>query len=268
LKRSFNNPFRDNTKHIIVHTAHHKVGTSWFVCVLRHIGEEFGLPFVKNDISQLPKARPAIFFQNRINVRPASFSSYRGSHMIRDPRDIVLSAYNYHLWTDEKWVNKPIKDLPADMSKVWSLLPINQIKDMTYKEYLNSLSREEGILAEMKRVSTTTIKEIVEWNYLDPNIIEFKYEDIMQNEDDVFRKLFTHYGFKEDDVEKAVKVAEKCSFNKRSKREVGEVDNKSHLRSGKLRQWEEEYNADHVACFKELHGQDLIHLGYEKDLNW
>jgi hypothetical protein len=188
--------------------------------------------------------------------------------MIRDPRDIVLSGYHYHLWTEELWVNKAIKDLPADMEKVWPLLPVNDIKDMSYKEYLNSLSLEDGILAEMKRASTTTIKEIVEWNYLDDKIFNFKYEDIMQNEEEIFRKIFHHFGFKERAIDKGLKIAETCSFKNRASREVGDVDKQSHLRSGKLQQWKEEYSERHKSYFKQLHGNDLIMLGYETDLDW
>jgi hypothetical protein len=268
VKRKINNPFYENSDTVIIHTAHHKVGTNWIGKVLNLVAKEFGLPIAKNDISKLPCTRPAIFFQNRVYVIPGSMSNYRGSHMIRDPRDIVLSGYHYHLWTAEEWCNKKIKDLPADMEKVWPLLPANEIKDMTYKEYLKSLPQEEGILTEMKRASTTTIKEIVEWNYMDDNIFEFKYEDIMQDEEEYFRRLFRHYGFKENAMDKALKIARSCSFSNVTKRDVGEVDKKSHLRSGKLQQWKVEYTDKHKECFKELHGKDLIKLGYESDLNW
>ncbi len=268
VKRTMNNPFYDKSDFVIIHTAHHKIGTSWFSKIFNLIAIEFGLPIASNDLSLLPKGRPAIFFQTRVYVIPGSLTNYRGSHMIRDPRDVVLSGYHYHLWTNEEWCNKKIKDLPADMEKVWPLLPVNEIKEMSYKEYLNSLSTEEGILAEMKRASTTSIKGIVEWNYMDKNIFEFKYEDIMQNEDKYFRLLFQHYGFKEKAMEKALKIAQSCSFSNRTKRDIGDVDSKSHLRSGKLQQWKDEYTEKHKECFKELHGQDLIRLGYESELNW
>jgi hypothetical protein len=120
----------------------------------------------------------------------------------------------------------------------------------------------------MKRASTMLIKAIVEWNYMDDNIFEFKYEDIMQDEDKYFRKMFYHYGFNENAIVKTLKFAQSCSFSNVVKRSVGEVDAKSHLRSGKLQQWRDEYTDEHKECFKELHGKDLIKLGYESDLNW
>jgi hypothetical protein len=80
--------------------------------------------------------------------------------------------------------------------------------------------------------------------------------------------MFQHYGFKERAVEKAVAIASRFSFKKVAKRNVGEVDGKSHLRSGRLQQWREEFDEDHKAYFKELHAKDLIDLGYEQDTRW
>ena len=139
---------------------------------------------------------------------------------------------------------------------------------MTYQEYLKSLSREEGIRAEIQRSSTTSIKEMVEWDYDDKNTFEFKYEEIMQNEQEVFRSIFRHFGFKEAAVDRAIEVAQRCSFSRRTGRKPGQVAEKSHHRSGKLRQWEEEFSSEHRAYFKSLHGQDLIRLGYETGLDW
>jgi len=268
LRRSLNNAFRERSQHVIIHTAHHKVGTSWFICVLRGLAEEFGVPLIENDMSKLPKSRPAIFFQNNVLLKPQSLSNYRGSHMIRDPRDIVISGYHYHLWTKEKWAVTPIKNMSKNIENTWSLLPVNQIQNMSYQQYLNSLSFEEGVLAEMKRCSTTTIKQIAEWNYLDSNIFEFKYENIINNQEEFFRQLFYHYGFTQRAIEVSLKIAKKCSFEKRSNRKIGNIKNESHLRSGKLQQWKEEFSENHKDYFKNLHGYDLIRLGYEKDMNW
>jgi len=45
------------------------------------------------------------------------------------------------------------------MNERWPLLLVNEIKNMSYQQYLNSLSREEGVLAEIDRASTTVIRE-------------------------------------------------------------------------------------------------------------
>lgn len=255
----------------IIHTAHHKVGTSWFGCVLSLVAERFGLPYLaisaQTDLARLKPGEPALLFQNHPIVSPSRLGDYRGSHMVRDPRDIVLSAYHYHLWTNEQWANTPVRDLPRLRGR-WSLLPVEEIGDKTYKEYLNGLPREEGIIAEINRCSTTVIRDMVEWDYDDERIFELKYESIMADEQGVFRHLFGHYGFSEPAIEGALEAAQECSFEARSKRKVGEVTGSSHLRSGKTQQWREEYTDRLKEHFKALHGEDLVRLGYESDLNW
>jgi len=42
----------------------------------------------------------------------------------------------------------------------------------------------------------------------------------------------------------------------------------SNFRSGKVAGWKEELSASHIKTCKELMGDALIELGYEKDLNW
>ena len=42
----------------------------------------------------------------------------------------------------------------------------------------------------------------------------------------------------------------------------------SNFRSGKIGNWKEEFDSTNIAKFKEMAGQSLITLKYEKDLNW
>jgi len=278
LRRLFGKPFKGDSGHLLLHCCHHRVGTRWFGGVLSSIADYYGLPFIRdndyrspitgNDQSKFTN-RPSIFLQNHSYI---DFSllpeSYKGSHIIRDPRDIVISGYYYHLWTVEEWANKPIKDLRPDIEAHWPLLPIKEIYNMTYKQYLNSLSREEGIFAEIQRSSSLVIRDIVNWDYTNENFFEFRYEDIISDEHGIFRKIFEHYGFSEDAVGKSLRIAETHSFRNVTDRSIGDVKEESHTRSGKLGQWKNEFTDSHKEYFKELHGEDLIKLGYEHDMHW
>lgn len=93
----------------IVHCAHHKVGTLWWGTILRAIARDAALRFVewsparpdaKGDVYLFPNTR--FFDRGHLGGRP-----FRGTHMIRDPRDVVVSSYFYHLWTEEPWANLP-----------------------------------------------------------------------------------------------------------------------------------------------------------------
>lgn len=264
-------PFAGDEQRLIIHTAHHKVGTSWFSAIFRALSAHYEIPLAREP-EQVSASGNAFFMQHRVLATPKSFAadvrSYRGSHMIRDPRDVVISGYHYHLWTDEGWCNKKIADLPQQMRDKWKRLPLDDIGHLSYKEYLNTLSTEDGLLAEIDRASNTVVKDIMDWDYDNPDVFEFRYEDIMINEEEILRKMFTHYGFSPEAVDKSCEIAAEFSFSNRTGRAVGDVDGEHHIRSGKLAQWKSEYNDSHKALFKELHGDALVKLGYADDLDW
>ena len=172
--------------------------------------------------------------------------------MIRDPRDVVVSGFFYHLWTDEKWVHAPLPEF----------------ENKTYQEHLQSLSQDEGIVVEMRRFAEGDLQAMVAWDYSRPDFIELKYEDVIVDENSWFARMFRHYGFREDAVSRAVEIAGRFSFERKAKRPVGQVEEKSHLRAGRPGQWREVFSPDHVSLMKELAGPALIKLGYEVDENW
>lgn len=97
---------------------HYKVGTSWFKNILSAIAEEFACEFIHSYPARL-SGLPAIFFQGR----PLEVGEFRGSHMIRDLRDVVISVYYYHLWTNEKWAITQIREREADVQKKLAASP-------------------------------------------------------------------------------------------------------------------------------------------------
>ena len=262
----FRHPFDNNGKKLIIHCSHHKAGTRWFSAILRSIAKYYGLSFT-NSIDSFLHNNTDIFMENHSRVDFSLLTSnYRASHIIRDPRDIVISSYHYHLWTKESWAHIPMKSLSENMKIKWSDLPLNEFGHLTYQQYLNTLTEEEGLLAEMKR--TSAISEMHNWNYENKNCIELKYESLIKNEEKHFRNVFEHYGFNKDAINTALKFVTQHSFKNRSGRKLGVTGKESHFRSGLAEQWKDTYSDRLKTHFKKRYGDTLIKLGYEKDLNW
>jgi hypothetical protein len=252
LRRASGGPFpRPSDRRLIVHCAHHRVGSTWFVRVLSAVADEYGLHF-QNCIQADLRRSTDVFLQDHSLVDLPALPPHRGSHMIRDPRDVVVSRYFFHLWTTETWVHVPD---PAYGGR-------------TYQEYLNSLDQEAGILAEIDRFVDYGLAHMADWNYKNPNFLELRYETIIGAEEQAFRRLFTHYGFRPDAVERSLEIANRFSFERQTKRKVGEVQAKSHLRSGRPGEWRDVLSERHKARCKELFGQTLITLGYETGSDW
>jgi hypothetical protein len=270
LVRTVRSPFADrHNKPLIVHCAHHKAGTVWITNVLRSIASKYGLRFqVSNDWSETLAPATHIFIQNNSFIDIPKLPHFKGSHLIRDPRDMVVSGYFYHLWTKESWVHVPMKNLLGDKDPHWPYFSGTEFGEKTYQEYLKSLNQEEGILTEIRRSTGYSLKHMANWDYANPDFVEIKYENLMTDWKNEFTRLFAHYGFNDRAIEDSLKLADRLSFKNVTKRKPGQVKEKSHLRSGRPGQWKEYFTDSHKQRFKELYGDALVKLGYEADADW
>jgi hypothetical protein len=251
VRRRMRNPFRDGAGTTLVHVAHHRVGTVWFGKVLSLIARHFVLSFQRIAPESVPDSELLLYRHARL-FDPTRLGPYRGSHLIRDPRDIVVSAYHYHLWTHERWVHVPRPEHGG----------------MTYQQYLRSLDTEAGVAAEIRRTARLDFADMGAWNYTQPEFLELKYEDFIADEAAHFARTFRHYGFSEAAVERSVDIALMCSFQRTTGRSIGEVKEGSHRRSGKPGQWREVFTPAHKALFRELNGDLLERLGYASGDDW
>ena len=149
-------PFQSKEdKALLVHCCHHKVGTVWFNRVLRKIAHRYGLVMYAGEQEGLPSSSADIFLQEHSYVDTSVLPEHRGAHMVRDVRDIIVSGYFYHVWTNEEWVH----------------VPKDKYEGKTYQEYLNSLSQPEGISAEIKRfASSRDFHSMLSWDYEDSQL--------------------------------------------------------------------------------------------------
>jgi hypothetical protein len=251
LFKNFINPFESRTtKPLIIHCCYHRVGTVWISRILKHIAAEFGLTFHNNrQTKSISDTDILIHFHSEVDI--SRLQNYVGSHMIRDPRDVIVSGYFYHLWTKEKWAN----------------IPRDRFDGKSYKEYLNALNQCDGLSVELKRTKSL-IWNMANWDYNNPQFFEIRYEDIILNEEPIFRRLFQHYGFKESAIERSCKIGKKYSFDKVTGRQIGEVQTGVHLRSGSIGQWKKLFEEEHRNLFKSLYPGVLTALGYEENDDW
>ena len=255
-----------------MHAGYHKVASVWFENVLSGIAHHFGLtfsstylpfpdgeaPFLRTQPSQT--AAPAAWlgdvnlFMHSRNFNDALFGSrvIRGTHIVRDPRDVAVSGYRYHLWTDEEW----------------AVAPSEWFDGMSYQEKLRSMSEDEGLLLEIERTCRWTVADMRAWDYTRPDFLELRYEDLIQDEDAGFERIFRHYGFTDAAVATSIEIARSHSFKAKTGRAIGEVGGESHLRSGAHGQWRAEFKPEHVELFKRMGNDVLIQFGYEKDDSW
>lgn len=258
---------------LIAHFSYHKCLTYYYQRIMLALHREFGFHFSScGSKSHLFNAQALHHRGKRILTLSDSdgiewdrLPSYRGSHFIRDPRDLIVSGYHYHLWTKEEWSRTPnfgwqyFIDMPefqyveTDPAR----FPTNE----SYQEYLNKLNPESGMILEMLW-RKPHFEQMQRWNFDNPNILELRYENIVGSERDAFAQLFAHYGFHPRLRDRGLEIVEGFSIKNQPQGKG------THLRSGESRQWEQEFTPLASQVFKQKYNNVLIHLGYAKNLNW
>ena len=143
------------------------------------------------------------------------------------------------------------------------------------KQY-NNINKTDAINDCIEVVSNNYIKWILGWLDVAKKEKDFvllcKFENLITDPKNEFKKILNFYeiNLKNSTIENIVKATE---GKKSMKVNIGEAKIlpwaiSSNFRSGKIGNWKEEFDSTNIAKFKEMAGQSLITLKYEKDLNW
>lgn len=239
--------------------GHHKCGSSWVSGIVReiaelaklHVGEVSNPYMFESDLGQYCNHRNieclAYTNANYRYVCDLEFAS--AIHVIRDPRDMCVSAYFSHLH--------------SHTTNGWPEL-------LEHRQRLRQLSLEEGLIADMA-FNRQFLNDVGSWDYRDSRILEFKYEDIIEDQArGLVSAALAHFNIatlvSSDLVES---VIESRMFRRRSGgRERGDEDLRSHYRRGMAGDWRRFFNTRHIDAFKTDYNWVLLATGYETGDSW
>jgi hypothetical protein len=174
-------------------------------------------------------------------------------HMMRDPRDQTVSRM-FHV--------------RRDPTHIWH-------------DRLRKLSEDEALLACIEGRdgglpgTLSMIKLTQSWLREGDKSICVRYENLRSNPFEEFQRVLGYLGI---DVNLVLVQAiiehnrfERLSVGRKVwkvARKPGQEDTSSHVRKGVIGDWRNHFREHHNRRYKELAGDALIELGYEKDLNW
>lgn len=214
----------------------------------------------------------------------AGLTSHRGVHIIRDPRDIAVSAYFSHLHSHSV--------------KEWSALE-------EYRDKLRGMTKEDGLAAEIEN-RRAEFTQISDWNYNQPDVLEIKFEEMTTSNYDLIIRVFDHYKLLDTaryrtrhrikelafDVVDGISGSVGRKLTRRLRpdtvtgaellgmawrfrfqtlaggRKEGDENIKSHFRKGAPGDWVNHFTDDHKALFKRLYPDLVVQLGYESSDDW
>jgi hypothetical protein len=227
-------------------TEYPKSGASW---LSQLISQSLDIPFHRN---MMPKFR-----NNLIHGHKAYHKNYDKKNvvlMVRDGRDVMVSAYYHLLFTSDK--NNPGA--------------VNSYrKQLKFKDYDNI---QDNLPMFLEFMFTKKIALIDYGNWADFNMQwlesgvhakKVSYEDLRRSPQKTLSNLFLDLDFEVVDevIDRAVGLFD---FEKQKK----ELKNNSFLRKGIVGDWKNQFNSESIDIFKHFGGQTLVELGYEKNLDW
>ena len=172
--------------------------------------------------------------------------------MLRDPRDQLVSRmFHVKRSTNHAW-NERMKNMDNDEALMLCI------------EGRDKLPSMQDMIALAQS-----------WLAGDAETLCVRYEELLANTVPEFSKVLDYLGIRNNRALAEV-IVERNRFSRLSmgkriwqnQRKPGQEDTKSHFRKGIVGDWRNYLKPEHIERFKELCGQQLIDLGYEKDLDW
>ena len=183
------------------------------------------------------------------------FEDIRATRFVRDPRDLIVSAYYYHKRSGEGWCDI-IDPTDDDLSVVAGTVPTTLPVGRSVAQFLNEASLEEGLAAEFD-FRRRHFRTMLDWPD-DPRVRVFRYEDILGDEVGVFDEIFRHYELPVHARLRGRYYANKFRAARRRKRTA-------HIRDPSKGQWRQLFTPDLKKRFNTEHSALLEKLGYPLD---
>ncbi|WP_306250406.1 sulfotransferase domain-containing protein [Parvularcula sp. IMCC14364] len=241
--------------HIAIKT-HHKTGTNWMNNIFEGLAARIGVEYIHlsriNNIQErketLEKAaqgkdKKIIFhpYGRFPKVRIKHRMEFRGIHVVRDPRDMILSSAKYHQWSDEAWLHEPD----------------DKFDGQTYQQALNKLETLDAQVAfEMSNSAEHHINMM--YNFDAQNIFfNVKFEDMRQDTDlMLWHRILLRLGLEAHELAPAMELFVQNSI------QFGKLKKTSHIQDTSVLPWVRKFPKDQLAEFDEKFGAITTELGY------
>jgi hypothetical protein len=244
-------------KYNIVVATHHKTGTVWMSTVFRAIANDVGAEYVnfRTQHEQLAEVlkTPFVLFNHDSDFQEHAHLLNRDDvrilHLIRDPRDVLISAMHYHKKSNETWLHEPVPGYD----------------NVTYQRRLNALAtRYEQYVFEMENSTDSTLRDMLAWQYGRTNCFEVRYEELRQDTQMAYwSQIVSFLGF--DEAEQ--KICRERFWQNSLFGKLLRFGHK-HIRSGDVAQWKREFTPELAHAFLERFPSALRSLAYEPDDKW
>lgn len=209
--------------------------------------------FLENERRKLEAIndRPGVFFDYHSAIPDLSACKAsrgaRGIHLVRDPRDMLISAVRYHLKSTEAWLDEP--------DAKWGGRSFRQ-KLSSYPQYTDQLRFE------MDTHMGRTIRNMAEFD-TQGVFRNVRYEDLIVDEDMMrFHELCLWLGLTGLEIIRALRVYWGCSVFGQL-RTAAQSGSHGHIVNSAARQWETALSPGALDSIQRELGSQIAALGYD-----
>lgn len=253
--------------------SYHKSGTTLFWHVMSKVCDRLGLSMANHyGLVDVPAPEPdVVLLPHSLLGRPLS-GPYRAIRIVRDPRDMWVSGYLYHLRCTEEWcVNA---DLDPSPPILWPKVDhpfahwpearkrgfLERLEGRSYQENLVSRSRESGLAFELEGYTGQTLAAMRDWPGMGVVAQNVKLEAVMADFDGVMTRIFDHFGFSAEQMAAALAVARTEDMRVMDDQALAA---RPQISSRTLSKWRMFLTPDQVAGFEAAYGDVILGLGYD-----
>lgn len=244
--------------------THHKTGTIWMRKVFRAIQKDQDIPFMQcyreKKLVEAAETGPQIIvnWSSTFPKKLMELDHARFIHIIRDPRDVLLSGMRYHRIAplgNEKFLREKRDE--------WG--------GKNYQDHLNALPDDlTRLMFEMENKHDHTVQEMLKWPYGHANAADVKYEDLIEDEDcSQFRGILERFAIEGLDIDRAVQTYwDHSLFGGLKKADDREERVALHVSSGKKAQWVSKLPREIAEAYADRYAGALKTLGYAENSDW
>ena len=257
--------------------SYHKSGTSLFFHVMTKVSARLGLRLANfyGLVEQLDPGPDIVLLPHSLLLGQLN-RPYRAIRMIRDPRDIWVSDYLYHLRCDEGWCqNSDIDPTPpigwpqvdysvAHWPEDWKRRYLERLGGKSYQQNLLDRSRADGLAFELDGYTDCTFTTMRAWGLNRAEALDIRLEDVMRDFDGEMLRIFAHFGFTAEQSHAALEVARTEDIRRMNDAAMVQ---RPQIHSRTISKWREVLSPAQVALFEERHGDLILSLGYELAAN-
>lgn len=285
--------------------GHHRSASTWIHGIVRAVCAEMGWTArivngpqtFDHDLGAFLRKWPTDFLicTNAQDGFVSQLRDFVGFHVVRDPRDIVVSSYFAHRYSHP--------------TEGWDEL-------VEHRERLGALSKDDGLMLEITECRREQFAQMAGWDYGRDGVHEAKMEHLIRDPYRSFLEIFEFLGMLDGapgtrrrlllaavgavnlairrrqavakewlnptrvrphrgrrlsriSAERLLGVVHGQRFARQSGgRAPGEEDVRSHWRKGVAGDWRNHFSPEHVRAFKQSYDPLLLALGYEKSADW